>query len=639
MEKNVSFLPEHRHSLVDALRPPENYVVEAAVGTAYSLDFDTLTAILLGFLDLDPDLHDETPPAGKPQTDGPKIGLKTLQSLRAISRFSEHLRVYVNHGYIRPRRRHNPLFQFYDRMVRQVSFLKNKPPCSFHPKVWVLKYRSTQSLSPRFRLLVQSRNLTQDHLWDMAVMLEGEPTSREFPIGREVSSFVRQLTKMPQEDTRPVPERVLSLIEELPRVNFRLGNEIQKCEFLWQAPNAGRIMLDRLSNGEEALVISPFLDDEFISNLLLDRFDNLTLISTRQALDELSEQAFLRLAGNSASGKNKIYVIEEGIFEDENDPNHDSGDSRFQLHAKFYLFENRKGTECLLGSANASRRGWGRNCEAMLTVSPGIPIRKFCNEFLFKESGKTYGFVSEYTERDYGLVDRDEKEKELKARHAVEAIREAICLLGISQHYNRKERKLSLMATDPGANGALRKFWPKDIRVNLCPLGFLERYQMGLPLLADVFTPLGLVLSGCSIKDLTEFVHCSVQAVDGTGGTEFIVKTNTDFKDLMRVRDEDLRKSILSRATTDDLLRLIIFGSPRLHSVSESNLEGRKSEGIGRGLSRILGDLVTIEDVLRACTEDPDRIGEIDQLLKDLGDADVDPAFMAFWNEFKAASN
>jgi hypothetical protein len=195
------------------------------------------------------------------------------------------------------------------------------------------------------------------------------------------------------------------------------------------------------------------------------------------------------------------------------------------------------------------------------------------------------------------------------------------------------------MATDPGANGALRKFWPKDIRVNLCPLGFLERYQMGLPLLADVFTPLGLVLSGCSIKDLTEFVHCSVQAVDGTGGTEFIVKTNTDFKDLMRVRDEDLRKSILSRATTDDLLRLIIFGSPRLHSVSESNLEGRKSEGIGRGLSRILGDLVTIEDVLRACTEDPDRIGEIDQLLKDLGDADVDPAFMAFWNEFKAASN
>jgi hypothetical protein len=474
----------------------------------------------------------------------------------------------------------------------------------------------------------------------MAIMLEGDrdPKSREFPLAKEVSEFIRRLTKMPQEDAQPFPKRVLSLIEELPKVNFQPGKGIQKCEFIWQSPNAGRIIFDRLPHGDQALVISPFLDNEFISNLLLDRFDNLTLISTRQALDELSEQAFLRLAGNSASGKNRIYVIEEGPLEDENDPNRDGGISNFGLHAKFYLFESRSRTQCLLGSANATQRGWERNCEAMLTISPGIPIRKFCNEFLFKEPGKTYSFVSEYTERDYRLVDRGEKEKELKVRHAVEAIRKAICLLGISQHYDRKEQKLSLMATDPGANSALRKFWPKDIRINLCPLGLFERYQKGFHQLSDLFTASGLVFSGCAIKDLTEFVYCSVKTIDGTGGTEFIIKTETDFKDLMQERDAELRKSILSGATTDDLLRLIIFGSAPLPPPPSPPEPGSHKEG-KQGLPHIFGDLVTIEDVLRACTEDEDRIGVIDQLLKDLSGADIDPAFMAFWNEFKAACN
>ncbi len=639
MAKGFSFHPEQRHSLVDALRPPENYVVEAGVGTAYSLDFDTLTAILLGFMDLDSDIREEPPPAGETSPGGPKIGLKMLQSLRVISRFSEHLRIYVNHGHIRPRGRHNPLFQFYDRMIRQVSFLKSGVPCSFHPKVWALKYRSTQSRPPVFRLLVSSRNLTQDHFWDMAVMLEGEPTPREIPLATEVSSFVRQLTRMSQEDAQPVPERVLSLIEELPKVNFRPGDGIKKCEFLWHSPNAGRIIREGLSRGDQALVISPFLDNEFVSNLLLDRFDNLTLISTRQALDELSEKAFLRLAGNSASGKNKIYAIEGGPLEDENDPDRDEGDSNFELHAKFYLFESRKGTQCLLGSANASRRGWERNCEAMLAVSPGIPIRKFCKDFLFKEPGKTYGFVSEYTEQDYRLVNRAEKDEELKTRHAVEVVREAICLLSINQHYNRSESTLSLHAVDPGPTSKLCQFWPQNIQVNLCPLGLFERYRMGLPQLAGLFTSSGLVFSGHAIKDLTEFIYCSVKTIDGTGGTEFIIKTDTDFKDLMRERDEELRKSILSRATTDDLLRLIIFGSARPIPPASPPAEPGPLKGREGGLSHILGNLVTIEDVLRACTEDPDRVDEIDQLLKDLSGAEIDPAFMAFWNEFKAASN
>ena len=47
-----AFHPHNRNSLIEAVCPPENYSVDCAVGTTYSMDFESLTAMLIGFLAL-----------------------------------------------------------------------------------------------------------------------------------------------------------------------------------------------------------------------------------------------------------------------------------------------------------------------------------------------------------------------------------------------------------------------------------------------------------------------------------------------------------------------------------------------------------------------------------------------------------
>jgi hypothetical protein len=295
-----------------------------------------------------------------------------------------------------------------------------------------------------------------------------------------------------------------------------------------------------------------------------------------------------------------------------------------------FLFETRNGPETLLGSANATMRGFERNCEAIVSLLPGIPIDKFCSNFLFKEKKQLNGFVREYTLDDWMAVDRKQKEEEEKEHKIVEEVRTALCLLDLEQRYDRTSRRLSLHAV----GGIPIELTSRQVVVTVCPLGMVERYPESFPALDDVFMGQGLVFADCPIKDLTEFVHYRIRRVDTGHGPEFIVKTKTDFSELMDTRDSDLRRSILSRS--EGFLYLILFGRARIREPG-SGESSKGGFGSGGGVAHILGNTVMIEDVMRACTEDPGRVDEVNQFLRDLKGDGVDPEFINFWKAFTAA--
>ena len=48
---NSPFRHDNRSNIVDMLRPPSGFRIGSAIGTTYSLDFVTLTSVMLAFLD------------------------------------------------------------------------------------------------------------------------------------------------------------------------------------------------------------------------------------------------------------------------------------------------------------------------------------------------------------------------------------------------------------------------------------------------------------------------------------------------------------------------------------------------------------------------------------------------------------
>ena len=149
----------------EVLMPPVGFRIERAVGTTYSLDLETLTAvsIALGLLE---------------DTDSELI-YNPLSMLSALQRISDRIVVFCEAGQIKLPAKSNALCLTLEKMVVPVAVQskKNIPPYpSFHPKTWLLEYMN-ENEEKRYRFVVMSRNMTFDHSWDIACSLDGVSSS------------------------------------------------------------------------------------------------------------------------------------------------------------------------------------------------------------------------------------------------------------------------------------------------------------------------------------------------------------------------------------------------------------------------------------------------------------------------------
>ena len=98
------FRHDNRNNIVDMLRPPSGFRVGSAIGTTYSLDFMTLTSVMLAFLDSELEENEK---------------YNVPQQLFALTRLSKKLCLIVNRSGIlfSGVKRSNRIFAIYDRMI------------------------------------------------------------------------------------------------------------------------------------------------------------------------------------------------------------------------------------------------------------------------------------------------------------------------------------------------------------------------------------------------------------------------------------------------------------------------------------------------------------------------------------------
>jgi len=357
--------PGSRTLLLDALRPPEGYHLEVAVGTTFSLDLQALLLPPLAFA-----LFDW---AGDEDASANPIAL-----LEAVRRNAERMTVFCQAGQIGVPRNYRSLLVYLEDCVVEAA-----PPDTariFHPKVWALKFVA-ESQPDAYRLLCLSRNLTFDRAWDTALVLDGEPAQRDKAgVRRRNRPLTEFLTRLPSLARRPLDsgttQRVEQLATELAAVEWLLPEGFSDITF--HALGLGGRPPDIREDGDRMLVVSPFLTRGALTRLSSSPRPHV-LVSRQESLDDvgaegvggfaktyvLAPHAWAEFAaedGDTVPATDTAVPVDESVAE--------AADVELTgLHAKLFVAQRPNEVRVFTGSANATDAAFSGNIEFMVELA------------------------------------------------------------------------------------------------------------------------------------------------------------------------------------------------------------------------------------------------------------------------------
>lgn len=351
----------------EQLRPPIGFEFDCGIATTYSLDLNTLTAASLA-LALDQTLEGDL--------SGEKVAL-----LESLERLEGRLAVFYQKGNVSVPPTYSRLFTLLEPLlypIRPLAEGKNDAFTSFHPKLWLVRYRSfTDTALSQYRLVVLSRNLTYDRSWDLAASIDGTVVKGRPTNNAPLVDFVSSLSSH-----APKSEILNELVAGLPSViwecplQFRSmmmlpggGAHIKSSAERFKAPlNLGDAVGD-------VLVISPFVDAGEGSQLdaLRDRSTGKrTLISRADTLDRI---------GIDKLEKWDCYSLSQRVIDGEERSELTEAMPQ-DLHAKLIVTTSGKTTHWHLGSANMTNAAFGKKIGDKI-----YPPRN--SEFMLRLTGST----------------------------------------------------------------------------------------------------------------------------------------------------------------------------------------------------------------------------------------------------------
>ena len=342
--------PDDRKFLAELLEAPDGYKLEHAIATTFTLDLTALLTVPLGFSGTDL-----------------MIGTNKLALLQSVQQYASKIDVFFQRGMLKVPQKNNSLLAFLEPTIHPVG-----PPANgylFHPKVWVLRYSALEQdadteKKSKFRVICGSRNLTFDRSWDAAITLDGEERNRRYAYNNPLCEFLRTL---PGRTDELSPERQKQMDETISMLNFVEWEKPQGVvdsndwlqfhifgEFKTKVP-------DR--TGNRILVVSPFVNSAGLKQF--ETKSTFAIISRDTELDGLDESAREWVVNTSPS----MYVLNDGAaIWDIDDEEAGARWDLTGLHAKLYAFERGGYTHVLIGSANATDRGWEGNDEALVEI-------------------------------------------------------------------------------------------------------------------------------------------------------------------------------------------------------------------------------------------------------------------------------
>lgn len=613
--------PSTRALFVDAFRPPTGHTVDLAVGTTYTLSLRMLLLppLAMAAHDREADVLDDDAELDEPARGAGSAPTDTLALLEAVRRYADRTTVYCHTSGISSPGRYPRLLTFAEDCV--VQALPRTPGHIFHPKVWALRFRKDEDVV--HRLVVCSRNLTEDTSWDTLLVLdEGEP-GQGIP-GAPAADFVNALpTLAVGAVAQGRPEQASDLAATLQHASFELPPPFTDGRLLPLGLRPGQAAWPMPIRPDRSVVISPFLD-----------IPTLGRIAGRHAPVIVSRPETYDLVGSRALAHTTTKVLNpyaeaEVAADQRTAPTARHGEARTGLHAKVLIWDQGRTGHVLTGSANATHAAFHGNVEfGVLLSGPG---RSCGVEALLPDEEATRDRVTfGHVLQDHAVTEPEPQEDPTEVlRREVELHHEALLLAAPRLTCQRDDDGYAVTLTfeRPVPAG------PGTTRVRLVSRPRTERQDPdharwhGVPLLQltpylEVFT----LLSTDADEDLTVV---SVLKADLLGAPDD--------------RSAEVLRSYLD--SEESLVRYLRF----LLDVADEgsfwdDLESRDVEqGAGPAPRASFEDLAILEPLLRAAADGSEALDRVHALLRDLGvgpdDAGAVPAeFLQLWQSVWDAS-
>lgn len=564
--------PDTRSVAMDVLRPPAGFRVDHAVLTTYSLDLDVLLALPLAVLAHSDRSVDE-------------LMEEPLLLLEALREAGQRIHVFVDESGIAIPHTNRALYSMLETSVHPV---RSPNGGAFHPKVWVVRFVSDEE-PPLLRIAVASRNLTFDRSWDVALVSEAANGQEHRPgTSDDLARFLGQLAGMA---TQPLDAArggiVRALGEDVARRSFPAPegfNGSIRFHALGLENGIGPLWgLERAGN--DMLAIAPFLSASTLDHLASLSRPPRTLISRREALDALPPA--------KRDAWDTIQVLSESALDE---PEDDQASRSSDLHAKLIALEHGHKVTWYVGSANLTHAAYtGGNVEmvAAITGPKGGPDSvKGSGIGRFVESGfpklcEVY-VPGEPTTEDAAIT---------QARERMETARERLLNGDLRVVCKPNEDAWSWML-----EGAVAL--PEGISVSVWPVSVKEDDARQLELPSTWRLPM---------SRLTAFVAFRLEADVGINDMRMALKLPATGMPEGRV-SQVLRTLIDSPQRFLQFLRALLGG---LDEMTDWAMGEGNGSWQGQGLDGI-SNATLLEDLLRAASQDPQRLEPLHRLIEDL---------------------
>lgn len=593
----------------DLLLPPEGYVLEKAVGTTYSLDLETLTAIAIAL-----GLKEDT-----------ESGLlqNPISMLNALQKVSDKIMIFCEAGQIKLPGNPSPLNILLEKMVIPIALPKTKglnTYPAFHPKTWILQYTNSAGMK-KYRFAVLSRNMTFDRSWDISLCIDSSEDvnqkEKTVPI-IDFLSFLRGQIKNTVQDAGKKRNAVRALMKDLENVSFSLedrefGEEFQIMP-LGIGSSAYQMSKDPLFCKNEwssdytfndLVVFSPFLSASIIEYWNKKEHyitgTKRTLITRKSELSKLQPDQVNRF---------KIYALKDDIVDGEDQISDEQEDKQKQdIHAKIYLRRKYAETSLYLGSMNASFAAVNKNVEMMICLKTK---NRYYNGDSFLEDifcGPPDNPANPFEEVSIENTKPDEGEDEGKV---LEKVIKDICRLKMKASVVFNGEKYDVNVS---VDGEIQDDWKK---VRIAPL----RRKVMTEFEKD------MTFTGLDMLQLTEFYHIQVAGEHETVSRIIMIPT-TGFPDN---RESAVVNSVVKDKRSFVEYVAFVLGEDYLLTI----LEDKKLQRSGLAGKEVQQLPALYEKMLKTALEEPERLKEIDYLLKMITNTDIIPdEFRELYETFK----
>ena len=580
----------------EVLMPPTGFRLERAVGTTYSLDFETLTAISisLGLIE---------------DTDSELIA-NPISMLNALQKISDKITVFCEAGQIKKPTKSNALCLMLEKMIVPVTLPYNqkiKRFPSFHPKTWLMEY-SNRDGDKKYRFVVMSRNMTFDHSWDIACSLEGHTTAYENANSKPIIDFISFLRgKLNRNliDYKRQNRDLSYFIREVASVQFEADSSIfSEFQFLPMGIGAAgyNMPADPLlrENFHDLVVISPFLSGSVIGQL--NHYSKSLTGTTRTLITRKSELP--KISGVQASNfdvyvmKDEVVDGESAISESEKRDNGAVSEAVQQdIHAKLYLRRKNNVVDLYMGSMNASYAAINSNVEMMIrlrTRSSVLNGKRLLDEIMGEDR------ESKKNPFERVIPEKVTTQDEITVRDEAEKLIKSICRRKMFAEITETQEGHYDVTITVGIDRSIEGVTIKPLSSNK-ESAFMPRI---------VFQSLGLL-------QLSEFYLIKVQIKDYILERVIMIPTSG----IPEERDAEIVRSIIKDKKTFIEYIAFILGDDYVQSFLENRaLSSYAGEwAVGNAMPAVY------EKMLKASLSDPDRIGEIKYVTQIIEDREIIP--------------